>query len=133
MNQLLDLSKLEAGKLKLNASQGNIVSFVRGIVMSFESVAERKNISLTVKSENNDIQLYFDKDKMIKILSNLLSNAFKFSNDNGDITAYIKTERNSVAIKIRDSGIGIPADEIPKLFDRFYQVDSSQTREYEGT
>ncbi len=151
VNQLLDLSKLEAGKLKLNASKGNIVAFVKGVVMSFESIAERKNISLAVKSERNDLQIYFDKDKMIKILSNLLSNAFKFTPDGGQIKVTLSHAElvsaspeghkipnqvrndNIVKIRVKDSGIGIPADEIPKLFDRFYQVDSSQTREYEGT
>jgi signal transduction histidine kinase/ligand-binding sensor domain-containing protein/DNA-binding response OmpR family regulator len=134
VNQLLDLSKLEAGKLKLKASQGNIVSFVKGIVMSFESMAEQKDISLGVKADDDDIQLHFDRDKMAKILTNLLANAFKFTRDGGEITAHInKTEQNSVEIKLRDSGIGISENELPRLFDRFYQVDSSHTREHEGT
>jgi DNA-binding response OmpR family regulator/nitrogen-specific signal transduction histidine kinase len=134
VNQLLDLSKLEAGKLTLNALSGNIVSFVKGLVLCFESVAYHKDISLKVKASNNDIQLYFDRDKMEKILTNLLSNAFKFTPEGGKIAIHItQTEQNSVEIKIRDTGIGISEDELPKLFDRFYQVDSSQTREHEGT
>ncbi len=144
INQLLDLSKLEAGKLKLKASKNNIVSFVRGIVMSFESLAERKDISLKVHSDHEVIELYFDKDMMIKILTNLLSNAFKFTPEGGSITVSLKPpfnspftkggkEGGSVAIVVKDTGIGISDDELPKLFDRFYQVDSSQTREYEGS
>lgn len=144
INQLLDLSKLEAGKLKLKASKNNIVSFVRGIVMSFESLAERKDISLKVHSDQEVIELYFDKDMMIKILTNLLSNAFKFTPEGGSIIVSLKPpfnypftkggkEGGSVAIVVKDTGIGILDDELPKLFDRFYQVDSSQTREYEGS
>ena len=144
INQLLDLSKLEAGKLKLKASKNNIVSFVRGIVMSFESLAERKDISLKVHSDHEVIELYFDKDMMIKILTNLLSNAFKFTGEGGSITVSLKPpfnspftkggkEGGSVAIVVKDTGIGISESELPKLFDRFYQVDSSQTREYEGS
>jgi len=134
VNQLLDLSKLEAGKLKLTTAPGNIVPFVKGIAMSFESIAEHKDILLKVNSLNDDIQLYFDRDKMAKILTNLLSNAFKFTPDGGEITVHInQTDQNSIEIKIRDTGIGISEDELPKLFDRFYQVDSSQTREHEGT
>ncbi len=134
INQLLDLSKLEAGKLELKASMDNIVSFIKGITMSFESAAERKDITLKVKSSSEEIQFYFDKEKMTKIMTNLLSNAFKFTHDGGQITVSINdTDDNKVRIKVRDTGIGISEEELPKLFDRFYQVDSSQTREHEGT
>jgi signal transduction histidine kinase len=156
VNQLLDLSRLEAGKLKLQASKGNIVAFVRGLTMSFESLAERKDIKLKVTAEQNDIEVYFDRDKMAKILANLLSNAFKFTGEGGEIivaftpvpspkgrgvtdlsaAATAKAERQvkeKVEISVKDTGIGISEDELPKLFDRFYQVDSSQTREHEGT
>ncbi len=152
----MDLSKLEAGKLNLEAAKGNIVSFVKGIALSFESLAESKDITLKLLPEKEYIELYFDKDKMMKILTNILSNAFKFTPEEGTITvsmAECHTELDSasftkgkipdqsrndsmkrfVEIKIRDTGIGIAKEEIPKLFDRFYQVDSSLTREYEGT
>lgn len=144
VNQLLDLSKLEAGKMKLQVSKGNIVSFVRGVAMSFESLAERNNIQMVINSAGDNIELYFDKDKLAKILSNLLSNAFKFTPNGGQVTVTIKPLFNSpfskrgkqggsVEIKIKDTGIGISEEELPKLFDRFYQVDASQTREHEGT
>ena len=158
VNQLLDLSKLEAGKLDLKASRANIVPCIRGITMSFESIAERKDITLKVKSSSDEIELYFDKEKMIKIMTNLLSNAFKFTPEGGSVTVSINlpTPRPSkggdkalfkapssggdlgvgsdiVEISVRDTGFGISEDELPKLFDRFYQVDSSQTREHEGT
>ena len=163
VNQLLDLSKLEAGKMELKASKTNIVPFIKGLTMSFESIAERKDITLKVKSTSDEIELYFDKEKITKILTNLLSNAFKFTQEGGEIIVSIKenqssnviskessTEKSlrygnkispsgrndnmhSVEIKVRDNGVGISEEEIPKLFDRFYQVDSSQTREYEGT
>ena len=133
VNQLLDLSKLEAGKLKLEASKGNIVSFVKGIALSFESLSEEKDITLKIHPEKDLIEVYFDREKMIKILSNILSNAFKFTPQNGKITIGIRENENSVEIKIRDTGVGIPQEEIPKLFDRFYQVDSSFTKEHQGT
>ena len=164
INQLLDLSKLESGKLKLEASKGNIVSFVKGVALSFESLAESKDITLSLLPEKDFIELYFDKEKMMKILTNLLSNAFKFTPEEGMVTVSINESRhndviskesstekstynmreispfgrndkvkNYVEIKIKDTGIGIPKEEIPKLFDRFYQVDSSFTKEHEGT
>ena len=136
VNQLLDLSRLEAGKSKLETTKNNIVSFVKGIALSFESLSEEKDITLKIESEKEYIEVYFDKEKMIKILTNVLSNAFKYTPEDGKITVLIKESSSvskGVEIKIRDTGIGIPKEEIPKLFDRFYQVDSSFTKEYEGT
>jgi signal transduction histidine kinase/DNA-binding response OmpR family regulator/streptogramin lyase len=134
VNQLLDLSKLDAGKLELKTSAGNIVSFVRGISLSFESLSESKDIILKIKSNREFIEVYFDREKMIKVLTNLLSNAFKFSPEGEKVLITIEEkENNSVEIKIRNTGIGIPMKELPKLFNRFYQVDSSQTKEYEGS
>ncbi len=134
INQILDLSKLDEKKLKLHASEGNLVSFIKGIVMSFEAFAERKDLNLSIRSVKNNISLYFDRDKMEHIITNLLSNAIKFTSKGGSITVQIlEKDEDTVLIKIVDTGIGIPESEIPKLFDRFYQVDSSQTREYEGS
>ncbi len=134
INQLLDISKLEAGKLELKASKYNIVPFIKGVAMSFESFAEKKDITLRVKSDKDDIELYFDKEKMEKVFTNLISNAFKFTPEGGSIIVSIKeTEHNSVEIKIKDSGIGIPEKEIPMLFDRFYQVDSPRSKTHGGS
>lgn len=138
VNQLLDLSRLEAGKLKLEVSKGNIVSFVKGVALSFESLSESKDITLKLQTEREYIELYFDKEKMIKILSNIFSNALKFTPEDGKITVSIREIKNQsrpglIEIKIRDTGIGISQEDIPKLFDRFYQVDSSLTKEFEGS
>ncbi len=134
INQLLELSKLEAGKLKLQASPLNLSSFVKGIAMTFESIAETKDITLKIKLEKANVEVYFDKDKMQKILTNILSNAFKFTMEGGKITISLsETENDTVILSVRDTGIGISKKELPKLFERFYQVDGSHTREHEGT
>ena len=134
INQLLDLSKLEAKKLKLNAVKGNISQFARGIVNEFESIADQKDISLKIIYEKEIIEAYFDKEKMEKIITNVMSNALKFTPQSGRITIKIaETLQGEVEITVRDSGIGIPKIELPKIFDRFYQVDGSHTREHEGT
>lgn len=134
ISQLLDLSKLEAGKLELKASKANIVPFIKGFTMSFESLAEGKDITLRVSAEKEQIELYFDKEKMITIMSNLLSNAFKFTQEGGYITVTI-SEKNlsSVDIKVGNNGTVVAKEKLSKLFDRFYQVDDSNTREHEGT
>ena len=105
--------------------------------MSFESLFESKDIILKFRANKEAIALYFDREKMIKIITNLISNAFKFTSEDGKITISVnKTDQDdkpgTVQIKIRDTGIGISQEEIPKLFDRFYQVDSSFTKEFEG-
>lgn len=134
INQLLDLAKLDAGKMQLKVSKGNIVHFIRGVTMSFESLAESKDIKLKVFSSDNEIELYFNTEVMMKVMTNLLSNAFKFTESGGMIKVLVsKTGRNSVEIIVRDSGLGIPESQLSKLFDRFYQVDNSRTRKYEGT
>lgn len=156
INQLLDISKLEAGMMKLEATRGNIVSFAWRITHSFQSVAASKDISLITVSDAERIELYFDTDKMEKILSNLLSNAFKFTPERGKVEVSVRvtlsptlpisgpTGEQSVGgareggqgivdIAISDTGIGIPEEELSHIFDRFYQVDGSEPRKQEGT
>jgi signal transduction histidine kinase/ligand-binding sensor domain-containing protein/DNA-binding response OmpR family regulator len=133
INQLLDLSKLEAGSMELKAEQHNIISFLKSVFFSFESLAESKKISLKFESEFANISLRYDADKMEKIICNLISNAFKFTSENGEIKLSVNIIPSSVEIKLKDTGIGISSDSLPNIFNRFYQVDGSSTREHEGT
>ncbi len=133
INQLLDLSKLEAGSMELKAEQHNIISFLKSLLFSFESLAESKKINLKFESDSETIPLIFDADKMEKIISNLISNAFKFTSENSEIKLTANIISSSVEIKIKDTGVGIPSDSLPHIFNRFYQVDGSSTREHEGT
>ncbi len=134
INQLLDLSKLEAGSMALKAEQQNIVSFLKSSFYSFESLAETKNISLIFQSESNNISAAFDPDKMEKIVCNLFSNAIKFTAEKGEVNVSVKLLGfSNIEIRIKDTGIGIPEDRRKHIFDRFYQVDNSLTREHEGT
>jgi len=144
VNQLLDISKLESGAMKLQAIHQNIVPLVKALTLSFTSYAERKRITLTFNSGEDQIFAYIETDKIEKIITNILSNAFKFTPEGGrievDVTedsrldSIVTTRQEGyVTVRIKDTGIGIPADKIPRVFDRFYQVDGSHTREREGT
>ena len=133
INQLLDLSKLEAGSMELNAEQHNIVSFLKSLFYSFESLSELQKITLTFESECENIPVVFDPDKMEKIFYNLISNAFKFVSSNGEIKVNLNIINSAAEIRIKDTGIGIPPDRLPHIFDRFYQADSSASRKHEGT
>ncbi len=133
INQLLDLSKLETGGLKLQATKRNIVPFVKGLVMSFESLASSEQVALEVIADQQESELYFDDDKLEKILFNLVSNALKFTDKNGRIVVEMRDKHDKVIIEVKDSGIGIVSDQLTHVFDRFYQVDGSQTKLQEGS
>lgn len=162
INQLLDLSKLEAGKLTLQASYGNLLPFIKGIVYSFESLAERKQITLRFAAEAKEIMLYFDRDKMEKIVTNLVSNAFKFTPEGGKVSVQLSvvTHQSSVIsdqfsvvsnqlsvskqhdqlindhwllINVTDTGVGISAEKLPHVFERFYQARDSYTKDQPGS
>ena len=137
IDQLLELSQLEAASIQLKAKKENLVSIVRGILFSFSALAERKNITLSFNSVKEEITAWIDRDKMEKILNNILSNAFKFTPDNGKIKFEIVNTTidyiDYTTVTITDTGIGIPAEKIDKIFDRFYQVDDSSKRAYSGS
>lgn len=133
INQLLDLSKLEAGKMKLHATDTEIVAFLKEIASSYESMAIDKKIKYIFYPEVQELRVYIDQEKISKVVHNLLANAFKFTKSGGEIILNLKKEGGHCLISVKDSGIGIPSDQIDKVFDRFYQVDSSQTRLYEGS
>jgi DNA-binding response OmpR family regulator/anti-sigma regulatory factor (Ser/Thr protein kinase) len=133
VNQLLDLSKLEAGKMTLETSEQNIIPLLKGLVLSFTSLAERKKITLQFNTIEEILNVYIDKDKVEKVITNLLSNAFKFTPEGGNIDFTVEKMIEDVEIRIADNGIGIPKERIDKIFDRFFQVDGSHTRESEGT
>lgn len=135
INELMNLSRLESGNMELNAHKEDIVVITKSTVMSFESLAQKKGIELTINSSNDIIEFHFDREKIQKILDNLLSNAFKFTPYGGKISVTLEnnTEEKTVIIKVIDTGIGISNNELPKLFDRFYQATSSITKGVEGT
>jgi signal transduction histidine kinase len=96
VNQLLDLSKLEAGRITLETSEQNIIPLLKGLFLSFSSIAERKKIVLQFNSSEDELKVYTDNDKIEKIITNLLSNAFKFTNEGGRIIFSVKkTNRRS--------------------------------------
>jgi signal transduction histidine kinase/ligand-binding sensor domain-containing protein/AraC-like DNA-binding protein/CheY-like chemotaxis protein len=126
VNQLLDFRKLEEQELKLNVSPGEMVSFVHEVVESFRDLAERRQIGLMFTSSVESYHTVFDRDKIERILFNLLSNAFKFTGRDGQVLLNIRQEtgREELVISLADTGKGMPPEELQQIFDRFFQGET---------
>lgn len=135
INQLLDISKLEAGQMKVEMTQYDVAKYLETLLSSFTSLAESKKIEFLYTQNQQNILGYIDQDKTDKIITNLLSNAFKFTSDGGivSVDSHFSDNLKNIKITIIDSGIGISKAKVSKIFDRFYQVDAAQNRNYEGT
>jgi signal transduction histidine kinase/ligand-binding sensor domain-containing protein/DNA-binding response OmpR family regulator len=125
INQLLDKKKLETGHMQLQATEAEVVSFIKEIQLAFDGLAKLKNIELKLSAKQPDIKLWFDKDKFEKLIYNLLSNAIKFTPDYGKITISVHTENEQVLISVEDNGCGIAQANIDKIFSQFYHYDSA--------
>ena len=129
VNQMLDLSKLESGKLQLELINGDIVPYLAYLAESFQSFAESKEIELLIYKETEHLIMDYDPDKVLHVFSNLLSNAIKFTPEGGRIIFHIRqtveSSRPFLQVKVRDNGAGISEADLPNIFDRFYQANSS--------
>jgi len=129
VNLLLDFRKMEVQEIKFNPTQGDIVGFIKDTAGSFSDISEKKNIDFIIKSNVDRLLTFFDKDKLERILFNLLSNAFKFTPVQGKVGVSINiitkfdSSQQWLELRVSDTGIGIPSDKIDKIFDRFYQHD----------
>ena len=132
INQLLDLSRLEGGRLKLNVREGDLAQLFRAVAFSFESLATRKKVRYRIENQPEQIMGWFDADKVEKILANLLSNAFKFCRENGQVQVGLSLDNDLACIRVTDDGPGIPHGELDRIFDRFYQT-AGQDESYGGT
>jgi len=135
VNQLLDFRKSESGKLQLKASKNNIVPFVENIKLSFEELAKEKQIKYSFQASSQDIEVWFDTINLKKVIYNLLSNAFKFTPNGGEISIALSTTvannkkgkpTDFLELVIRDSGKGIPQKNLKYIFDRFYQLEEDE-------
>jgi CheY-like chemotaxis protein/AraC-like DNA-binding protein len=131
--EILKFRKIDENKYQLNFYSSNIAKFVSNIVETFHQQAELKNIKL-ISEIPQEVYAEFDLEVVEKVMCNLLSNAFKYTNEYGTITVSLKLDDSKICIKVSDTGIGIPPNELPFLFNRFYKVSNSKlTSEYDGT
>lgn len=140
IDQLLDISKLESGTERLRVAEGNLEKCIRSVFSNFLSLAESRHIRYRLDLSGGLQVVWFDADKVEKILVNLINNAFKFTGNGGTILVTLtgvheQDGKDAVhaELTVKDTGAGIPPERIDRIFDRFYQVDGSDTREQEGT
>ena len=132
INNLIDSTKFDSGGLNLYLANYNIVETLEGIVDNAKPYAQDKGLKITLKSKYKEIITAFDQEKLTRAILNLISNAIKFT-QKGYICVEVKKKEDIIYIAIKDTGIGIPEDKIDSIFDPFIQVDSSLTRNYEGS
>lgn len=152
INDLLDLSKVEAGKMDFKFEKANINTPVEFIKNTFENVAKEKNIELILEQDQDTYLTYFDNQRIEQVMSNLISNAIKFTNENGNIVVKVENIKladvdktkllgyenpvfyeNYIKISVKDSGIGIAEEDQKKVFDQFQQIENSLNRKNGGT
>ena len=138
INQVLDLNQLEMHQMALKTEAGKLVQHLRYLAAAFESLAHQQRLAYRYALPESEAVFSYDRDKLEKIVNNLLSNAFKFTPVGGAIALSVReiplsAQQSQWTIRVADTGPGIAADQLPRIFDRYYQVDDSATRRQEGS
>ncbi len=132
VNNLLDFSRIEAGKAKLQYGLTDITKYTADLASNFRSIIESAGLAFHVKTDTVIQPVFIDNEMWEKIVLNLLSNAFKYTLE-GSIELLLTTQNNQVVLTVKDTGVGIPEHELPKMFERFHRVQNVTGRTYEGT
>ncbi len=132
VNSLLDFSRIEAGRARAAYERVDLPALTRDISSTFRSAMERAGLAFTVSCEPLGEAAYVDREMWEKIVLNLLSNAFKFTLE-GAVAVRLHRDRGHAVLEVADTGVGVPEDEIPRLFDRFHRVESTRGRTHEGS
>jgi len=133
VEQLLDLARLEAGQMQLQLIRGNLINVTEQVVRAHTGLAERQHVTLQHCAATDRLEADFDVEKIQTLVGNLVSNALKFTPEGGTVIVTVAEGEGQAVIRVRDTGVGIPKEEKAHIFDRFRQVDSSPTRERDGT
>ncbi|MGB3618300.1 MAG: 7TM diverse intracellular signaling domain-containing protein, partial [Catalinimonas sp.] len=125
VDQLLDLSRVESGRVDLHLTRGGMIRFLRTVVFAFESLAERENVSLHTSFPPERNEALYDRDKLEKITTNLLSNAFKYTPGGGTVRVTVRCDDRHLSLQVEDTGAGIRPEDAKRVFERFYRVEGT--------
>ncbi len=134
VNELLDLARMESGHIQLSVEKIEFKPYIHRIIHKFHGLAKEKGIDLNVEMENEDEEaFYLDPDRIEQVVTNLIDNAFRHTPSGGSITVMERCDEKGMYIEISDTGSGIPEDDLPFVFERFYKADKARTRGRSGT
>lgn len=132
LNDLIDISMIESGEMRMSFRYFDIVSFIKNIINELYHMAEEKNIKLVFIPAQETLDVFGDKEKLKQVFINLLQNAIKYT-DKGEVEILLENEKKFVNVMIKDTGIGIPEEDLNRIFERFYRVDKARSRAVGGT
>ncbi len=132
LNDLIDISMIESGEMRMNYRYFNINEYLNNIVSEMKPIAEAKSLELICHSVDNELLVFGDKDKLRQVLVNLIQNSLKYT-EKGKVEILVEVERKFAKIIVRDTGIGIPEKDLDRIFERFYRVDKARSRSVGGT
>jgi two-component system phosphate regulon sensor histidine kinase PhoR len=132
LNDLIDISMIESGEMRMSFRYFHISEFIKSIVSDFLLMASEKNIQLIFNNTIEGLQVFGDKEKLKQVFVNLLQNAIKYT-DEGSVEIFLEEEKKFVNIIIQDTGIGIPQEDLNRVFERFYRVDKARSKAVGGT
>ena len=132
LNDLIDISMIESGEMRMSYRYFDINTFIYTVIGQFSQMAEEKNIQLVFNLAKDGLQVFGDKERLRQVFTNLLQNAIKYT-DEGKVEILLEEEKKFVNIIIKDTGIGIPEEDLNRIFERFYRVDKARSRAVGGT
>lgn len=133
VNTFLDITRLQSDKLTLNKTDFDINELIRIVIIGLESKIEAKNIDVKLELESENCYVNADRDSITRVVTNLLDNAVKFTNDKGNITVTVSKRQHDVSVSIRNTGCGVSKEQQAMIFKRFYKADKSRSQNREGT
>ncbi|NCQ17335.1 MAG: two-component sensor histidine kinase [Ignavibacteria bacterium CG22_combo_CG10-13_8_21_14_all_37_15] len=132
LNDLIDISMIESGEMRLSFRYFNLMDFLVEVVKEFDPILAKKNLQIEINQSNKKLEVFGDKNKLRQVFVNLIQNAIKYSNS-GKIQLIVDEEKNSALIIVKDFGLGIPGKDIERIFERFYRVDKTRSKDIGGT
>lgn len=133
VQDLVTLSHIETGQIKMHFETFDLFELTEEVIEQLEDKAENRNIKLQIEVDKNKVMVFADRQRISQVMTNLVSNAIKHSYENGVVSVYFETTKRNVTVHVKDCGEGISAEHVSRIFERFYRIDKSRSREKGGT